>query len=86
LYDAGVALVEGKPFAARAPILAHVTRELRRGLPNAFVGKPPLVNHKKQLAEIRADWSAQFGLVSPSLSIMRSKSSRSRFRWESHAG
>lgn len=38
LYEAGRWLLEQREFVGRAPLLAHVVRELKRRLPSAFIG------------------------------------------------
>lgn len=59
LYEAGVGFAEGPSFPGRAPILAHVVRELRNGIPNAILGRGKgRLQYDKLLEPIHEAWGA----------------------------
>ncbi len=59
MYRAGVMFTEGAPFPGRGPLVGHIVRELRNGLPRAFMrSKPkPRLDHHRHLQRIYNDWN-----------------------------
>ncbi|MGA8575146.1 MAG: hypothetical protein WB609_05570 [Candidatus Cybelea sp.] len=57
LYEGGIRIAEWPSFPARGPILAHVVRELRKGIPDAILGKADShLDYHHELAPVQAAW------------------------------
>lgn len=72
LYEAGLRLIEGEYFPGRAPLVAHVVRELRRGLPSVFARTPapPHLDHHGRLEQIYSDWEGVRSTIPPDTQLM----------------